>query len=96
MVLLVIMISGCAKNQPGQDKPEKLTESNFKTVVLTVEGITWNSCTAKVEGELSGLDGVKQAKAELSGKTTVVYDPAKVTVEKMKKAISDIGYKVKE
>lgn len=40
MVLLVIMISGCAKNQPGQDKPEKLTESNFKTVVLTVEGIT--------------------------------------------------------
>lgn len=40
MVLLVILIVGCAKNQPGQDKPEKLTESNLKTVVLTVEGIT--------------------------------------------------------
>ncbi|MDA8235129.1 MAG: heavy-metal-associated domain-containing protein [Clostridia bacterium] len=51
---------------------------------------------ANVEGALSGLDGVKQAKAELSGKTTVVYDPAKVTLEQMKKAINDAGYKVKE
>lgn len=42
------------------------------------------------------LDGVQQVKAELSGKTTVVYEPNKVTVEKIKQTIEDIGYKFKE
>lgn len=42
------------------------------------------------------MDGVQKVKAELSGKTTIVYDPAKVTVEKIKQTIEDIGYKVTE
>ncbi len=42
------------------------------------------------------MDGVQQVKAELSGKTTVVFNPNKVTVEKLKQTIEDIGYKVKE
>lgn len=42
------------------------------------------------------MDGVQKVKAELSGKITIVFDPTKVTVEKIKQTIEDIGYKVAE
>lgn len=37
---LVILASGCAKSQTGQEQPKSLNDANLKTVVLTVEGIT--------------------------------------------------------
>jgi len=40
MILLVILVSGCAKSQTGQEKPKDLTDASLKTVVLTVEGYT--------------------------------------------------------
>ena len=52
-------------------------------------------CVNAVKRALGSLDGVKQADVVLAtGKVTVEFDPANVSAENMKKAISEEGYSV--
>ena len=51
------------------------------------------SCSANVERKLNSLDGVQQASVSLPGRSALVeYDPAKISLEDMKRAINGIGY----
>ncbi|GEA14357.1 MAG: copper chaperone [Moorella sp. (in: firmicutes)] len=65
-------------------------------VVLQVEGMTCNHCKMSVEKALGGLEGVTAVAVDLAAKTArVTYDPAKVNLEAMKKAVTEAGYEVK-
>lgn len=51
------------------------------------------SCVATIEGSLKKLDGVSQASVNIATEqATVVYDPTKVTDEKLSSAVSNVGY----
>lgn len=51
------------------------------------------SCVATIEGSLKKLDGVSQASVNIATEqATVVYDPTKVTDEKLLSAVSNVGY----
>jgi len=51
------------------------------------------SCQNRIETALNKLSGVKSASLNLDDKkVTVVYNPKKITVEDIKKAISEAGY----
>ncbi len=64
--------------------------------VINVEGMSCGHCVKAVEGALSKLAGVNEAKVSLADhNVTVQYDDSKVTVEAMKVAIEDQGYDVK-
>ncbi|WP_258358871.1 copper ion binding protein [Moorella sulfitireducens (nom. illeg.)] len=64
--------------------------------VLQVEGMSCNHCKMSVEKALKGLAGVTAAAVDLAAKTArVTYDPGKVTLEEMKRAITGAGYEVK-
>ena len=64
-----------------------------RTIVLDVQGMTCASCPYQVESTLKSLDGVKSARASLeTHQAEVVYDDAKVSVQKMTKALTDMGY----
>lgn len=65
----------------------------MEKLILNVKGMSCMHCVNAVKRALSSLDGVKQADVVLStGKVTVEYEPAKVSADNMKKAISDEGY----
>jgi len=64
------------------------------TVVLPVKGMTCGACSAKVGRGLSELDGVDSATVNLvTERATVVFDPATLDVEALRRAISDLGYR---
>jgi P-type Cu+ transporter len=66
-------------------------------VTLSIGGMSCASCSSTVEEAVRGLDGVLSASVNLATeKLTVRYDPQRVRVPQMKKAIIDAGYEVLE
>lgn len=52
-------------------------------------------CTAAVTAQLKKVTGIIAYDVDLrSDSATVLYDPAKVTVGKLKQAVADAGFKV--
>ncbi|MHB8841888.1 MAG: heavy metal translocating P-type ATPase [Candidatus Aquicultor sp.] len=63
--------------------------------VLPVEGMSCASCVAKVEKALRNLNGIIDAKVNLlAHKAYVEYDPDKIGIPDMVKAVHDLGYEV--
>jgi Cu+-exporting ATPase len=63
-------------------------------VVFDVTGMTCATCVQNIETALNGLDGVVSASVNLaSEKAYVRYNPEVVTIPRLKKAISDAGYR---
>lgn len=61
--------------------------------IFPVSGMACSACSANVERRLNALNGISYAAVNLVGRTaTVDYDPAVITPEEMKAAVSDIGY----
>jgi copper chaperone CopZ len=70
-------------------------ESSGATVsTFKVEGMTCGGCEAGVKMKVKKLDGVESVEASYKAATArVVYDPAKVTPERIIAAIEELGYK---
>ena len=75
------------------EAPNAKTKPSTTTVTLSVEGMTCASCSVAVRTVLKRLDGVKEAKVNLSEKNAVVeYEPAKVKPQQMVDAVNRLGY----
>lgn len=60
---------------------------------IPVIGMACASCSANVERKLNSLDGIQQASVSLPGRSALIdYDPAKISLENMKRAVNGIGY----
>lgn len=60
---------------------------------VPVIGMACSACSANVENKLKSIEGIGDASVNLVGRTALIdYDPAVVTLEEIKKQISDIGY----
>lgn len=71
-----------------------IKEKTTKKAVLNVRGMTCASCAARIEKKLLRTDGVTTAAVNLATeKATVEYDPAKIKVSDIIKAIESLGYK---
>lgn len=69
-----------------------LTESSRKT--LKIQGMTCAACSRAVERAVSKLDGVEEAAVNLATeKLNVSYDPSKLRLSDVKKAVEKAGYK---
>lgn len=67
-----------------------------KKVVLKKLGMSCPFCKAAVSAKLKQVSGVIAYDVELkSDSATVLYDPAKVTIEKLKHAIAEAGFQVR-
>ncbi|MED6328276.1 MAG: heavy metal translocating P-type ATPase [Actinomycetota bacterium] len=66
-----------------------------ETVVLPVEGMTCGACSARVGRGLSNLPGVDSAAVNLvTERATVIYDPAEVDLEALRRTVTELGYRV--
>jgi copper chaperone CopZ len=59
-----------------------------------VEGMTCSGCERTVSKIVGNLEGVKSSKADHASSSLLVeYDPAKVTIDKIRSAVNGVGYK---
>lgn len=62
---------------------------------ITVEGMTCNHCKAAVEKAVRALPGVMAAEVDLAAKTLKVdFDATKSSLDDIKRAVDEAGYKV--
>ncbi|MDP2953583.1 MAG: heavy metal translocating P-type ATPase, partial [Chloroflexota bacterium] len=72
-----------------------MSDKATKEVVLPIGGMTCAACVAHVEEALQGLRGVRSARVNLATeKAQVEYDPSRVGLKDMEKAVVDVGYQV--
>lgn len=67
-----------------------------REVTFKIEGMTCGHCQRSVEKALQSLAGVERVQVDLEAQeAAVTYNPTMVTVEDLKKAVAEAGYKVK-
>lgn len=67
----------------------------MKNKTLSVPEVHCEHCVGSIEGAVGALEGIKQAKVDLTDRTvTVDYDPDQVGMDKIVAAIEDQGYDV--
>ena len=66
----------------------------MKETNLKIEGIHCAGCSTRLEKVLNNLEGVETAKVSLEEKkATIKYNEEKISVENIKEAIEDAGFK---
>ena len=73
--------------KPGENKKE------WEQTALSVGGMSCAACVVRVERALAEIEGVEKAAVNFATeKAQVTYDPGKVDLEKLRKAIEEAGY----
>jgi Cu+-exporting ATPase len=68
-----------------------------KSKILKIEGMTCAACARAIERATQKLDGVMESSVNLATeKLSIRYDPSKLRVSDIKKAVENAGYKVIE
>ena len=64
-----------------------------QSLTLPVQGMSCASCVLRVEKALKKVDGVSDAAVNLATESArVVFDPSRVGIEQLQKAVADAGY----
>ncbi len=68
-----------------------------RTVTLAISGMHCASCQGAIEAALGGLPGTSNVAVNVAaGKAQVSYDPARVGLAAMARAVAEVGYTVSE
>ncbi|PIU14432.1 MAG: heavy metal translocating P-type ATPase [Hadesarchaea archaeon CG08_land_8_20_14_0_20_51_8] len=68
-----------------------------RSVTLEIEGMDCAHCAIAIEKSLGKLEGVIEASVSFATEKAIVeYDAQRVSIEKIKQAVVDAGYKVRE
>lgn len=93
IALLITVLIGCSENS----KKNQLSENEKfvgVSVEIPIEGMSCMSCVANVKKTLSDLEGVSEVKVSLENKkTTLHYNPQKISLDTIQQTINKIGYK---
>ncbi|PNR99668.1 ATPase P [Petrotoga mexicana DSM 14811] len=82
------------KSLEPSNSQEKFAQNN--KVSFSVQGMTCATCVKNVERALKKLDGVKYVSVNLATEKAVLISQEAIPMNKIKKAVSDVGYKVSE
>lgn len=67
----------------------------MEKITMQVSGMSCGHCVKAVESSVGELSGVSSVKVNLEdGQVAIEYDPASVTLDKIKEAIDEQGYDV--
>lgn len=67
----------------------------METVTLNVEGMKCSGCSNALNAALRACPGVSSATASHTDKNVVVeYEPGRISLEQVKKVVTEAGYKV--
>lgn len=65
------------------------------TIKFKIDGMHCTSCSMNIDGELEDTAGVISSSTSYAKATTIVeFDKLKISTDKLKKTIEQLGYKV--
>jgi len=95
-MVVAFTLTSCAQKQKSEDKtpPKEQTKKvAMQTVKMPVNGMVCNACQSNVKKTIKSVDGVTDVEVNLEKKFAVfTFDPAKVKVEQVQKAVNDKGF----
>ena len=71
----------------------------MKKAVVQLDTLTCPSCVQKIDNAVKGLDGVEKDSVSVlfnSSKVKLNFDDEKISIDKIKSAITVLGYEVKK
>ena len=75
---------------------QKWSESNSSMAILSIEWMHCSSCSSLIEKSLHHVSWVQEANVNFaSEKAHIKYDPKRVTIGDLEKAVADAGYSAK-
>ena len=66
------------------------------TKTVSIEGMTCDHCKMHVEKALSAIDGVTKVEVSLENKNAVIESNKEIEDSKIKEAVEEAGYTVKD
>lgn len=90
--VLFAALGGC----PGQEAPRlsAARETDLKTVILPIEGMSCVACAARVKKTLTSIDGVSAVEVNLAERNARVrFAPAKLSPTRLVAAVDGLGYR---
>jgi Cu+-exporting ATPase len=99
-LFLLIAVFAIVSCQPGnKNKPEEKSATESVQVVestINIGGMHCDMCVASIEKGVKELDGIVSVAVSLNDSNAVVsYEPSKVELSKIEKAIEARGYTIK-
>jgi copper chaperone CopZ len=89
--LATAAVAGCASSGADQ-KLQK--DAIVKSVTIPIEGMACDSCAARIQKNLVGIDGVVGAAVSFDKKSAVVeYDARRLEPGRLASAITGLGFK---
>ncbi len=96
IMVIALAITSCAQQEKNEDKltsKEQTKQVVMQTVKMPVDGMVCNACQSNVKKTIKSIDGVTDVEVNLEKKFAVfTYDPKKVKVEQVQKAVNDKGF----
>lgn len=90
-ILVMVLALGWIQPSPAAAAPE--AARSLQQVTLTVKNMSCAMCKYTVENALKQVEGVQSAKVDMAkGTAEVVFDPVRVSPERLAQAVSDAGY----
>jgi len=89
---LLLFASACTSHETP--RPAASQETNLKTVVMPIEGMSCSACVARVKKTLNSLDGVSDVQVSLIERNVRVrFAPSKVSPDRLVAAVNALGYR---
>lgn len=96
LALVFVFVACNSGTRPAQNEQSAATTVASTETKIHVSGMHCENCVASVTKGINELEGINSVAVTLADSTAFVsFDPSKVDLEKIKKAIEGRGYTVK-
>ena len=96
LIAITIGITSCAQQQKKEEKTTPKEQTNqvvLQTVKMPVNGMVCSACQSNVKKTIKAVDGVTDVEVNLEKKFALfTFDPKKVKIEQVQKAVNDKGF----
>ncbi len=97
IIFLVIVLAACQQGNKNSRESQVSEQAQTAKATINISGMHCENCVASIEKGIKELDGIDSVAVSLTDSTAMVmFDPAKVDVEKIGKAIEGRGFTVKK
>lgn len=96
IMVFVLAITSCAQQQKKAEQAISKEQTNqvvLQTVKMPVNGMVCSACQSNVKKTIKSFNGVTDVEVSLEKRFAFfTYDPLKVKIEQIQKAVNDKGY----
>jgi len=99
IMVIALAITSCAQQQKKEERTTLKEQTKLvmmQKAKMPVDGMVCNACQSNVKQTIKSIDGVTDVEVNLEKKFAVfTFDPAKVKVKQVQKAVNDKGFEAR-